>query len=95
MNVLNPKTALFFLAVLPQFVDPSAGPVAGQAAVLGGLFVLLGAISDGVYALAAAAVGDRLRRGRRAARLQRASGAVYVGLGALALAGHRPAPSAP
>ena len=95
VNVRNPKTALFFLAFLPQFVDPAAGPVAPQALLLGGLFVVLGTVSDGAYALAAAALGDRLRRGGRARRLERASGAVYLGLGALALAGHRPAVAAP
>ena len=93
VNVLNPKTALFFFAFLPQFIDPAAGPVAAQAVLLGALFVVLGMVSDGAYALAAAAVGHRLRAGRRADRLRRASGAVYVGLGVLALAGHRPATS--
>ena len=92
VNVLNPKTALFFFAFLPQFIDPGVGPVAVQAVVLGALFVALGIASDGTYALTAAAVAGRLRRSPRVARLvERASGAVYVGLGAVALTGHRPA----
>ncbi|MGH3655021.1 MAG: LysE family translocator [Micromonosporaceae bacterium] len=82
VNVLNPKTAIFFLAFLPQFVDPSRGPVAWQLAVLGGCFIALGIVSDGVFALTAGTVaGPLLRsvRGRR--RLTTASGTVYVGLG--------------
>src|SRR5262245_60890147 len=47
VNVLNPKTALFFLAFLPQFVDASKGAVGGQILVLGLIFVALGVISDG------------------------------------------------
>src|SRR5919112_3699123 len=45
VNVLNPKTALFFLAFLPQFVDPGAGPVAPQMLVLGTLLVAIGTLS--------------------------------------------------
>src|SRR5918999_5776547 len=62
VNVLNPKTALFFLAFLPQFVDPSAGPVAPQMLVLGTLLVAIGTISDGTYALVAAGAGRRAPR---------------------------------
>ncbi len=92
VNVLNPKTALFFLAFLPQFVDPAAGAVTLQVVLLGALFVVLGLITDGTYALVAARIGDRLR-GRRAVggRLRVASGLVYIGLGLLAaLGGPRP-----
>jgi threonine/homoserine/homoserine lactone efflux protein len=79
VNVLNPKTALFFLAFLPQFVDPSA-TVWTQIVVFGVVFVLLGFASDGLYALAAGTVGGFVRARRRAMRY--ASGSVYIGLGA-------------
>jgi threonine/homoserine/homoserine lactone efflux protein len=82
VNVLNPKTALFFLAFLPQFVDRGRGGVWSQVLVLGLLFVLLGLVSDSLYALAAGTVGGLLRRRRTALRY--GSGVVYVGLGTLA-----------
>jgi threonine/homoserine/homoserine lactone efflux protein len=85
VNVLTPKTALFFLAFLPQFVDPAAGPVAPQMLVLGVLLVGLGVLSDGTYALLAAHAGRRLRSTATARRLvDRLSGAVFVGLGLVA-----------
>ena len=91
VNVLNPKTALFFLAFLPQFVDPHHGHVALQIAVLGLTFAALGMVTDSIWAVAAGAAGDVLRRSRRFARVQRyVSGSVFVGLGvvtALARAG--------
>jgi threonine/homoserine/homoserine lactone efflux protein len=83
VNVLNPKTALFFLAFLPQFVDVKAGHVGLQVALLGLLFVALGIVSDGAYALLAGTLGGRLRQSRPFARAQRwVTGSVYVGLGA-------------
>jgi threonine/homoserine/homoserine lactone efflux protein len=85
VNVLNPKTALFFLAFLPQFVDPSAGPVAPQMLVLGTMLVCIGILSDGTYALLAAGVGRKLRTATAARRrLDRFSGGVFVGLGVFA-----------
>ncbi|MET8155906.1 LysE family translocator [Sphaerisporangium sp. NPDC005289] len=85
VNVLNPKTALFFLAFLPQFVDPGLGPVAPQIVLLGLIWIALGMASDGTYALLSAALAGRLRRSSIAARrLDVASGLVYIGLGALA-----------
>jgi threonine/homoserine/homoserine lactone efflux protein len=89
VSALNPKTALFFLAFLPQFVDPAQGAVAFQAFVLGSCFVALATVSDSAYALLAGTAGARLREGRLLARL---SGGVYLGLGAFAaFAGERPA----
>ena len=84
VNVLNPKTALFFLAFLPQFVDADRGAVWSQVLVLGLLFVGLGLVSDSLYALAAGTVGGLLRRQRAALRY--GSGIVYIGLGAAAAA---------
>jgi threonine/homoserine/homoserine lactone efflux protein len=83
--VLNPKTALFFLAFLPQFVDPEAGPIAPQMLVLGTMLVVLGALSDGAYALLAAGAGRRLREmASRRQLLERVSGGMFVGLGVVA-----------
>jgi threonine/homoserine/homoserine lactone efflux protein len=81
VNVLNPKTALFFLAFLPQFVDPARGDVWFQALVLGLVVVALGLVSDSVYAVAAGSLGTVLRR--RPSILRYGSGTVLVGLGAL------------
>ena len=61
VNVLNPKTAIFFLAFLPQFVDPSMA-VAPQVLVLGFEFIAIAVISDGAYALIAGTFGERVRR---------------------------------
>jgi threonine/homoserine/homoserine lactone efflux protein len=89
VNVLNPKTALFFLAFLPQFVDPNAAHPALQIAFLGLLFALLGLVTDSLWALVAGTAGGVLRRSRRYVRTQRyVTGTVYVGLGvATAFAG--------
>ena len=87
VNVLNPKTALFFLAFLPQFVDPDRGPVWSQTLALGLLFIALGVASDGAYALAGARLGRVLHRDDRSRRRsQVAEGGVLVGLGLTALA---------
>jgi threonine/homoserine/homoserine lactone efflux protein len=85
VNVLNPKTALFFLAFLPQFVDRSRGHVTLQIALLGIVFAVLGMMTDSLWALGAGSAGDVLRRSRHFARVQRyVSGSVFVGLGVLA-----------
>jgi threonine/homoserine/homoserine lactone efflux protein len=81
VDFLNPKVALFYLAFLPQFVDPAQGAVAPQMLVLGALFTSLGLLRDGTYALAAGTFGRRLGSARFESRLRRASGAVFVGLG--------------
>jgi len=91
VNVLNPKTALFFFAFLPQFVDPSRGRVQFQVLVLGVAFVLLGLLSDGAYAVAASTGAGWLRRRPGVARASRlVSGGVLISLGVTtALAGSR------
>jgi threonine/homoserine/homoserine lactone efflux protein len=84
VNVLNPKTALFFLAFLPQFVDADAAHPAAQIAILGLVFALLGMITDSLWALAAGTAGGVLRRSRRLVTTQRyVTGSVYIGLGVL------------
>jgi threonine/homoserine/homoserine lactone efflux protein len=85
VNVLNPKTALFILSFLPQFVDVARGRVWLQILVLGLTMAGLGLLSDGTYALVAGTVADRLRDSRRWRAIQRwVSGSLFVGLGAAA-----------
>jgi threonine/homoserine/homoserine lactone efflux protein len=92
VNVLNPKIALFFLAFLPQFVDPDRGRPGMQTVVLGATFVVLGLCTDGMYALTASALGARLRHSRRFRfALERGSGLVFVGLGVYSALLRRPA----
>ena len=89
VNILNPKTALFFFAFLPQFVDPSRGNVALQILFLGTLFACMGIAGDSLWALFAATVARRLNRNRRWQRSQRyVSGGMLISLGvATAFAG--------
>jgi threonine/homoserine/homoserine lactone efflux protein len=91
VNILNPKVALFFLAFLPQFVDPQRGPAWAQILVLGVVFLLIGLCLDLSYATAAGTIGHWLQRRPRALRWQRyTSGCVYLALGtAAALSGSR------
>ena len=85
VNLLNPKTALFFLAFLPQFVDPSRGAVAFQVAFLGVMFAAMGFVSDGVYALAAGTAGRWVKRNNHYLRWERyVTGTVFIGLGVTA-----------
>jgi threonine/homoserine/homoserine lactone efflux protein len=81
VNVLNPKTALFFLAFLPQFVNPDRGAVWFQVVALGSVFVALGLVSDSLYAIAGGSLSRVLRRRRDLMRY--GSGTVYIGLGAV------------
>jgi threonine/homoserine/homoserine lactone efflux protein len=82
VNLLNPKTALFFFAFLPQFVEVSRGSVAMQIAFLGLLFAGLGFITDGCYALVAGSAGHWLRQSRGYLKVERyVSGTLFIGLG--------------
>jgi threonine/homoserine/homoserine lactone efflux protein len=88
VNILNPKTALFFFAFLPQFVDPSRGLVAGQIVALGVLFMALGLVADGAYALLAGTLGGWLRDSVRFLRIRRyLTGGTYLALGTAAAVG--------
>jgi threonine/homoserine/homoserine lactone efflux protein len=90
VSVLNPKVAVFFLAFLPQFLDPERGAVALQVALLGVLFVGIAAVLDCTWAVAAGSVGDRLRRSISVRRwLDRISGGAYLGLGVAAALSRR------
>jgi threonine/homoserine/homoserine lactone efflux protein len=78
----NPKVALFFLALFPQFVHAGAGRAGTQVLVLGAVFVLLGLASDSAYALGSGRLRTwLLRRPERLPRQQRFTGALYLGLG--------------
>jgi len=89
--VLNPKTALFFLAFLPQFVDRTRGQVALQLLMLGCLFVLMAIISDSLYALLASSAGQWLKARRQVWLFERyVAGLIYIGLGIGAALADRP-----
>jgi threonine/homoserine/homoserine lactone efflux protein len=92
VNTLNPKTALFIFALLPQFVEVDKGRVWLQVLTLGLTLCVVGLLSDGLYAFVAGTVADRLRDSRAMARVERwVGGTVLVGLGIAAAAVGRPA----
>lgn len=81
-NVLNPKVALFFLAFLPQFVDPSRGSPAAQIVVLGLIFDTSGTLVNVAVALGASGAAERMRANRRMGNIMRkVTGTVFIGLG--------------
>ncbi len=88
---LNPKTALFFLAFLPQFVDTSKGNVAPQFLALGLMFVTMAIVTDSAYALLSGTAANWLRRNIWFMRFRRYfAGTIYIGLGlSAALAGNK------
>jgi threonine/homoserine/homoserine lactone efflux protein len=88
--LLNPKTAIFFAAFLPQFMSQDSAP-ALQGIALGALFVAIAAVTDSIYALAASAVAPILAQARGIRALGRyATGGAFIGLGLFtAFAGSR------
>lgn len=91
VNILNPKTALFFFAFLPQFVDPAKGNVTAQTLLLGAIFVGMAIITDSLFALIASSLAEKLNGNTKFQKGQRYfAGLVYIGLGiATALTGAR------
>ncbi|HPU13278.1 MAG TPA: LysE family translocator [Aeromicrobium sp.] len=92
VGLTNPKTIVFFVAVLPQFVSVSAGNVAFQMILLGLIFLVIGLVSDSVWVLAAASARQWFARSpRNLIAVQRTGGAMMIGLGGvLLLAKNRP-----
>lgn len=89
VGLLNPKSILFFLAILPQFVNADAGSVTVQMLLLGGIFALLAAGCDSVWAVTAAAARHTLSTPRSKLVLGRVGGTSLIGLGIAAAAGER------
>jgi threonine/homoserine/homoserine lactone efflux protein len=82
VNILNPKTALFFFAFLPQFVDPNRGSATSQTLLLGAIFVGLAIVTDSLYALLASSVAGKLRGNKNFQTGGRYfAGLIYIGLG--------------
>jgi len=85
VSVLNPKTTLFFFAFLPQFATPERGSIAVQILLLGLTFVVLGVMTNTLYALVASSASQWLKHNRLFHKLQKyISGAIYLLLGLLA-----------
>jgi threonine/homoserine/homoserine lactone efflux protein len=82
VGISNPKAMVFFAAVLPQFVDPTAGSVALQMILLGLVFVAIATVSDSAWGIAAGTARDWLGQSpRRLATVGGTGGLVIVGLG--------------
>jgi threonine/homoserine/homoserine lactone efflux protein len=91
VGISNPKTIVFFAAILPQFIDPNGTPAGAQMAVLGVVFVGIALLSDGAWALAAGTARAWLARSpKRLERLAAGGGIAIAGLGVqLALTGRK------
>ncbi|MCL1601731.1 MAG: LysE family translocator [Actinomycetia bacterium] len=87
VNLLNPKVAIFFLAFLPQFIDPASANPALQTLVLGMTLVVIGLLSDTIYAIIGGHLGELFRRRPGAARATRlTAGITYLTLAGIAAA---------
>jgi threonine/homoserine/homoserine lactone efflux protein len=91
VNILNPKTALFFFAFLPQFVNPERGSATAQTLMLGAVFVGLAIVTDSMYALLASSMAGKLKGNKNFQKGGRTfAGLIYIGLGiATALTGSK------
>ncbi|NQW09917.1 MAG: LysE family translocator [Alphaproteobacteria bacterium] len=91
VEVMNPKTALFYLALLPQFVDPAAGSVVTQSLVLGVIATVTAIPCDALVAVASGTVSRRMAASPWIARVQeRVSGTLLIGLGGMVALGEQP-----
>ena len=85
VNTFNPKVAVFFLAFVPQFIDPDRGAIWAQVLILGAWFAVLGVVTDALYGVTAGELGVWIRGRREFQRtINRASGCVYILLGLIA-----------
>ena len=95
VNALNPKTTIFFLAFLPQLINPAAGGITSQIIFLGMLFILVAVLSDLLYVALSSKIAFRIRRSKTSGRIQRyIIGSIYIVLGLMTLtinepSGHR------
>jgi len=89
VGVTNPKSVVFFVAVLPQFVDYPSGAIPFQLALLGVVFLLIALVSDSLWAVAAGSARQWFARSpRRISAMEATGGALMIGLGGtLALTG--------
>jgi threonine/homoserine/homoserine lactone efflux protein len=91
VGATNPKSVVFFVAVLPQFVDYPSGAIPFQLALLGMVFLLMALVSDSLWAIAAGSARQWFARSpRRISAMEATGGALMIGLGGtLALTGTR------
>jgi threonine/homoserine/homoserine lactone efflux protein len=90
MNITNPKVSIFFLAFLPQFADPSKGPLSAQLLLLGGVFIVATIIVFGAISILAGVLGEHFRKSAFAQKvLNRAAAGIFPGLAMKLALAHR------